>query len=81
MREWTKVLKNDGVKVFAISPGFLATGLAGIGAEQLKKVSNLRNRRDMASTDIGRWELWIHLRVAASFAMSWKGKGIMIKAK
>lgn len=38
MREWTKTLKNDGVKVFAISPGFLATGLAGMGAEQLKKV-------------------------------------------
>ncbi|KAM0716955.1 hypothetical protein Q7P37_006807 [Cladosporium fusiforme] len=38
MREWAKVLKNDGVKVFAISPGFLATGLAGIGPEQLKKM-------------------------------------------
>lgn len=38
MREWAKTLKNDGVKVFAISPGFLATNLAGIGAEQLKKV-------------------------------------------
>lgn len=38
MREWAKTLKNDGVKVFAISPGFLATGLAGIGPEQLKKV-------------------------------------------
>jgi len=38
MREWVKILKNDGVKVFAISPGFLATNLASIGAEQLKKV-------------------------------------------
>jgi NAD(P)-dependent dehydrogenase (short-subunit alcohol dehydrogenase family) len=38
MREWAKILKNDGVKVFAISPGFLATSLADIGAEQLKKV-------------------------------------------
>jgi NAD(P)-dependent dehydrogenase (short-subunit alcohol dehydrogenase family) len=38
MRDWAKTLKNDGVKVFAISPGFLATGLAGIGPEQLKKV-------------------------------------------
>jgi NAD(P)-dependent dehydrogenase (short-subunit alcohol dehydrogenase family) len=38
MREWAKTLKNDGVKVFAISPGFLATGLANIGPEQMKKV-------------------------------------------
>ena len=39
MREWYRLLKNDGVKVWAISPGFLATGLGGIGAETLKKVS------------------------------------------
>ncbi|KAH8700247.1 hypothetical protein BGW36DRAFT_415370 [Talaromyces proteolyticus] len=29
MREWTRILKEDGVKVWAISPGFLATGLGG----------------------------------------------------
>ncbi|KAL4783717.1 putative short chain dehydrogenase [Aspergillus varians] len=29
MREWHRILKNDGVKVFAISPGYLATGLGG----------------------------------------------------
>ncbi|KAL4864048.1 hypothetical protein BDV12DRAFT_189219 [Aspergillus spectabilis] len=29
MREWHRILKEDGVKVFAISPGFLATGLGG----------------------------------------------------
>jgi NAD(P)-dependent dehydrogenase (short-subunit alcohol dehydrogenase family) len=29
MREWHRLLKEDGVKVFAISPGFLATGLGG----------------------------------------------------
>ena len=39
MREWTRILKNDGVKVFGISPGFLATGLNSVGVEQLKKVS------------------------------------------
>lgn len=38
MREWHRILKNDGVKVWAISPGFLATGLNGIGVDQLKKV-------------------------------------------
>ncbi|KAK5165250.1 uncharacterized protein LTR77_009348 [Saxophila tyrrhenica] len=38
MREWTKILKEDGVKVWAISPGFLATGLGGVGQEQLKKM-------------------------------------------
>ena len=29
MREWNRILKEDGVKVWGISPGFLATGLAG----------------------------------------------------
>jgi NAD(P)-dependent dehydrogenase (short-subunit alcohol dehydrogenase family) len=29
MREWTRLLKEDGVKVVAISPGMLATGLGG----------------------------------------------------
>ncbi|KAK3714931.1 hypothetical protein LTR37_007421 [Vermiconidia calcicola] len=38
MREWSRILKNDNVKVWAISPGFLATGLNGVGAEQLKKM-------------------------------------------
>lgn len=32
MREWHKTLKEDGVKVWCISPGFLATGL-GRGKE------------------------------------------------
>ena len=41
MREWHRILGNDGVKVWCISPGFLATGLAGIGTEQLKKVKAL----------------------------------------
>jgi NAD(P)-dependent dehydrogenase (short-subunit alcohol dehydrogenase family) len=36
MLEWTRILKVDGVKVFCISPGFLATGLAGIGKDKLK---------------------------------------------
>lgn len=36
--DWARVLKEDGVKVFAISPGFLATGLAGVGAEILKSL-------------------------------------------
>lgn len=29
MREWHRTLKEDGVKVWCISPGFLATGLGG----------------------------------------------------
>jgi NAD(P)-dependent dehydrogenase (short-subunit alcohol dehydrogenase family) len=40
VREWHRVLLKDGVKVFAVSPGFLATGLGGAGSEMLKKVSN-----------------------------------------
>jgi NAD(P)-dependent dehydrogenase (short-subunit alcohol dehydrogenase family) len=45
MREWHKMLLNDGVKVFAVSPGFLATGLSNIGAEQLKEVSLVHSYR------------------------------------
>ncbi|CAM1503603.1 Fc.00g011940.m01.CDS01 [Cosmosporella sp. VM-42] len=36
MLAWHQLLKVDGVKVWCISPGFLATGLAGVGAEKLK---------------------------------------------
>jgi NAD(P)-dependent dehydrogenase (short-subunit alcohol dehydrogenase family) len=39
MREWRRILYNDGVKVWAVSPGFLATGLGGLGADKLKEVS------------------------------------------
>lgn len=39
MREWHRVLLNDGVKVWAVSPGFLATNLNGVGAEAMKKVN------------------------------------------
>lgn len=38
MREWYRLLAVDGVKVWAISPGFLATSLGGLGAEQLKRM-------------------------------------------
>jgi NAD(P)-dependent dehydrogenase (short-subunit alcohol dehydrogenase family) len=40
MREWARILKEDGVKVWCISPGFLATGLGG-NAEMLKKMGAL----------------------------------------
>lgn len=29
MREWHRILKEDGVKVWCVSPGYLATGLGG----------------------------------------------------
>ena len=57
MREWTRLLRNDGVKVWAVSPGFLATGLAGVGVEQLKKVSfvsEVCRGRELVLTDT-RW--------------------------
>ncbi|KAK5311740.1 hypothetical protein LTR70_008599 [Exophiala xenobiotica] len=41
MREWARLLKNDGVKVWAISPGFLATGLGGIGQDKLRQMGAL----------------------------------------
>jgi len=37
MREWARILKEDGVKVWCISPGMLATGLGG-NPEMLKKM-------------------------------------------
>lgn len=37
MREWARVLTEDGVKVWCISPGYLATGL-GPGEEANKKM-------------------------------------------
>lgn len=38
--EWERTLKEDGVKVFAVSPGLLATGLGG-HPELLKKLGGL----------------------------------------
>lgn len=40
MREWHRLLTTDGVKVWAISPGFLATGLGG-NKEMMKKMGGL----------------------------------------
>lgn len=37
MREWHRTLKEDGVKIWCISPGFLATSLGG-SAEAMKKM-------------------------------------------
>lgn len=36
-REWHRMLSNDGVKVWAVSPGFLATELGGASAESKKQ--------------------------------------------
>jgi NAD(P)-dependent dehydrogenase (short-subunit alcohol dehydrogenase family) len=38
--EWDRILKEDGVKVFAVSPGLLATGLGG-NAEFMKKMGGI----------------------------------------
>lgn len=37
MVEWHRILKNDGVKVWSIAPGLLATGLGG-NREALKAI-------------------------------------------
>jgi NAD(P)-dependent dehydrogenase (short-subunit alcohol dehydrogenase family) len=37
MLDWVQLLEPDGVRVFCISPGFLATNLGGLGPEMLKK--------------------------------------------
>ncbi|KAF4556882.1 Short chain dehydrogenase-like protein 53 [Elsinoe fawcettii] len=41
MLNWHRIFKEDGVKVFAVSPGFLATGLGGLGVEKLLAVGAL----------------------------------------
>ena len=38
MLDWTRILKNDSVKIWGVSPGFLATGLGGIGSDTLKNM-------------------------------------------
>ena len=38
MRQWERVLREDGVKVFAISPGLLVTGLGASDKETLQKM-------------------------------------------
>ena len=38
MLDWHRLLKNDGVKVWSISPGLLATGLGGAGPDALRKM-------------------------------------------
>lgn len=36
--EWVKLFANDPIRVFCISPGFLATGLSFIGADTMKSI-------------------------------------------
>lgn len=36
LRDWVRTLKEDGVKIWAVSPGFLATGLGGDGEKNKK---------------------------------------------
>ena len=41
LREWVRLLKEDGVKCWSISPGMLATGLVMGDPEFLKKLGAL----------------------------------------
>ncbi|KAJ5296340.1 uncharacterized protein N7443_007233 [Penicillium atrosanguineum] len=36
MLDWNHKLKEDGIKVFSVSPGFCATGLGGLGEDLIK---------------------------------------------
>ncbi|KXS94996.1 hypothetical protein AC578_1523 [Pseudocercospora eumusae] len=38
MRDWARVLKNDGVKVWGVSPGFLATRFADWTEEEMREM-------------------------------------------
>jgi NAD(P)-dependent dehydrogenase (short-subunit alcohol dehydrogenase family) len=37
MLEWTRLLGADGGRVFCVSPGFVATGFAGMGGKEKMK--------------------------------------------
>ena len=39
--EWVRLFGNDPVKVFCVSPGYLATGLSGIGPDAMRKIGAL----------------------------------------
>ena len=39
--KWTRILQKDNVKLWSVAPGFLATGLGGVGKEVLLKVGAL----------------------------------------
>ncbi|CAF9908706.1 MAG: hypothetical protein GOMPHAMPRED_006276 [Gomphillus americanus] len=41
MRQWERILREDGVKVFAISPGFLVTGLGNMGQQGREMMKNM----------------------------------------
>lgn len=74
MRDWFRVLKGDGVKVWAVSPGFLATGLGGVGTEQLKKVS-IHVQFVFQVTDanfVNSWVRLIRLSVVGLSRMLWR---------
>lgn len=38
VKEWERWLKPDGVKVWSVNPGFVATNLAGLGPEVLRSM-------------------------------------------
>lgn len=84
MRQWVQTLRNDNVKIWCVSPGFLATGLGGVGEEQLKKVglslsrfSLLRARMLTAS----RWVQRIPQRAESSSRMWLRARGMPTRAK
>ncbi|KAK4498537.1 hypothetical protein PRZ48_011195 [Zasmidium cellare] len=41
MRERWRMLRGNGVRVWGVSPGFLATGLGGVGRERYERLGAL----------------------------------------
>ncbi|KAK2774327.1 hypothetical protein FQN52_004268 [Onygenales sp. PD_12] len=48
MLDWNHKLKEDGVKVFSVSPGLCATGLGGLGEDLFKVVGAAEHPREGA---------------------------------
>ncbi|KAI0872232.1 hypothetical protein GGS24DRAFT_468462 [Hypoxylon argillaceum] len=44
MLDWNHKLKEDGIKVFSVSPGFCATGLGSLGSEMMEAMGAVHPR-------------------------------------
>ena len=89
MREWARTLKEDGVKLWCISPGFLATGLGGnpgkslhsapmyplfhLGKALLTFFGDRREQADGCTRSFHRCKLYQKRRRGGERRRCWKG--------
>ena len=49
MLDWRWKLKEDGVKVFSVSPGFCLTGLGNLGEDRMRAMGAVRTAKQGAA--------------------------------